>query len=82
LDAEIIRREIRRRSMLTKATALALVIGLGATPALADGHIVGGAIGAAAGAKSHHAVAGAVVGGAIGHHMAKTKAKKLAKHGN
>ncbi len=51
--------------------------GLGASNALAQGHIAGGAVGAVVAGK-HHRVAGAVVGGAVGHHMAKTKAKKQA----
>jgi hypothetical protein len=52
-------------------------LGLGASNALAQGHIAGGAVGAVVAGK-HHRVAGAVVGGAVGHHMAKTKAKKQA----
>lgn len=52
-----------------------------AQTAFANGHLVGGAIGAAAAGK-HHRVAGAVVGGAIGHHMAKkSDAKKQAAQG-
>ena len=55
----------------------AALILLAAQPALAKGHIVGGAVGAAVAPKNHR-VAGAVVGGAVGHHMAKTKANKQA----
>jgi hypothetical protein len=53
-------------------------VALTSAPALAQGHLAGGAVGAAV-APKHHRVAGAVVGGAVGHHMAKTKAKKQAK---
>lgn len=69
-------RELEMRNLMITAAAASAVL-LANTPALAKGHILGGAAGAAVAGK-HHRVAGAVVGGAVGHHMAKTHDKKQA----
>jgi hypothetical protein len=58
--------------MMSSCAALALVVSLSATPALAKGCIKGAVVGGLAGhVAGHHGLLGAAAGCAIGHHEAR-----------